>query len=94
MPHNIGGLPVYSREGAERLGAPFPINLTISRQAIDEWSRRRLTEDMSDAQMEAFAAKLKLYLEEVALPELIQNAYEQIVKYVSRNERTRKITLS
>ena len=31
MPHNIGSLPVYSREEAERLGAPFPINLTISR---------------------------------------------------------------
>ena len=90
MPHHIGGLPVYSREEAERLLAPFLINLTISRQAIDAWSRRRLTEDMSDDQMQAFAAKVKVSLEEVAFPELVQTAYEQIVNYVSIPARTRK----
>jgi hypothetical protein len=94
MPHYIGGLPVYSREEAERLVAPFPINLTMSRQAIDAWSHRRLTEDMSDDQMQAFAAKLKLSLEEVAFPELVQTAYEQIVNYVSVTDRTRKKALS
>jgi hypothetical protein len=94
MSHHSGGFPVSSREEAERLVALFSINLTISRQAIDEWSRRRLTEDMSDDQMQAFAAKVKVYLEEVALPELVQTAYEQIVNYVSRTERTRKKTLS
>jgi len=90
MPHNSGGLNTYSQEEADRLAAPFPINLTISRHAIDEWSQRRLTADMSDDQMEAFAAKITLYLEEIVLPELVQSVYEQIANYVSRTDRTRK----
>jgi hypothetical protein len=49
---------------------------------------------MSDDQMQAFAAKLKLSLEEVAFPELVQTAYEQIVNYVSVTDRTRKKALS
>ena len=94
MLHNSSGLAVTRQEAAERLVAPFPIHLTLSRQAIDGWSQRPLTEPMSDDQMEAFVTQVKVYLEEVALPELIQTAYEQIVRYVPLTERTRKTTLS
>src|SRR5262245_64429495 len=94
MPHKSRGLAVSRQDEAERLVAPFPIHLTPSRTALDGWSQRPLTEQMSDDQMEAFATQVKVYLEEVALPELIQTAYEQIVSYVSLAERKMKTTLS
>lgn len=94
MPHHSGGLAVSRQDEAERWVAPFPIHLTLSRQAIDGWSQRPLTEQMSDDQMEAFATQVKVYLEEVALPELILTAYEQIVHYVSLAARTSKTPFS
>jgi hypothetical protein len=94
MPHHVGGLITSSQEAADRLAAPFPITLTLSRQAIDGWSQRRLTADLSDDQMAALVAQFKLYLEEVILPELVQSVYDHIGNYVSRTDRTRKRSLA
>jgi hypothetical protein len=93
LPQNIGGFIACRKEEADRLLVRFPITLDITRFPMDAWSHRRLTEDMSDDQMEAFAATLKLSLEAVALPELVQTASEQIVHYVSVTDRTRKKAL-
>lgn len=94
MPHNVGGLITSSQEEADRLAPPFPITLTISRQAIDGWSQRRLTADLSDDQMEAFAAQFKLYPEEIIFPELVQSVYDHLGNYISRTDRTRKKSLA
>jgi hypothetical protein len=93
LPQHIGGFIAYSKAEADRLLVRFPITREITRFTMDAWSHRRLTEDRSDDQMEAFAAKLKLSLEEVALPELVQTAYEQIVNHVSVTDRTRNKAL-
>ncbi len=96
MPENIAGFTTWSAEESQRACEPFPMTIPFSRQHLCMWRTpvtptpqttfSTFTYDgsilqLSQEEMDHIHTQLTAYLNEVVIPQCVNQHYEEIMNY-------------